>query len=62
MSLPRVRCPQCNELSDLMDWKPTEGYDPRLRQFRCKYGHFFYKRLTLKAMKGIDLKYESVLE
>jgi len=29
------QCPECLHDSQLTDWKPTDGYDPRMRQYCC---------------------------
>lgn len=46
----RIRCPECNKgnavepiMCELdLDWKPDDGYDPRMRLYRCPKGHLVY--------------------
>jgi len=53
MGKVRKRCPLCGESSEMTTWLPEKGLDSWLRKFRCKWGHYFYKMLTLKEMQKI---------
>jgi len=42
--LPGIRCQKagCDAMARRTDWVPV-GYDSRLRQFVCRFGHISYK-------------------
>jgi len=32
---PTVRCPYCPRLAHMTTWRPPEGYDVGMRQYKC---------------------------
>ncbi len=31
------KCPRCLALAALTAWKPTKGYDPLMREYKCSH-------------------------
>ena len=51
----RDRCKKCFIMVAMTDWRPYEGVDPRIREFKCpKCGGVIYKRLTLKQLERTE--------
>lgn len=47
-------CPLCHNTAYLQKhWTPPEGYDRRMRQFRCMQGHEHYQ-IPKNASKVLD--------
>lgn len=53
-----MKCLKCAGYSIKLDWRPSDGYDPALRKFRCIHcKHEWYDR-TGRHEKGKEVKSE----
>lgn len=58
----RMKCMQCSYweekylvwhyfYGEKTDWRPSAGYNPGMRQFRCKADHIFYTIFTKQQLE-----------
>ena len=49
--ITKDKCPKCKKMAAFTNWKPPQGYDPNLYQFKCSCGHIFYLIINSSSNK-----------